>query len=91
MKCEECIFWEEDKSGKPANGVIMGHCRRNPPAASAYLMPKLDMATGKMIAALVEVTVWPKTMATALCGCFIEKQGKNDRNRKTTQEDQKGQ
>ena len=73
MKCEECIFWEEDKAGKPANGVIMGYCRKNPPSAMACLVPKLHVITGKMIPTLIEITVWPKTMATALCGGFKSK------------------
>lgn len=71
MKCEECIFWEEDKSTKPANGVIMGYCRKNPPSATACVVPKPQIVTGKIIPTLVEITVWSKTRATAWCGGFI--------------------
>jgi len=70
MTCENCRFWEEDKSGKPTNGVIMGYCHRNPPAAMACVVPKLQRVTNKMIPTLIEVTVWPKTMVAAWCGGF---------------------
>ncbi len=73
MKCEECIFWEEDKAGKPTNGVIMGYCRPGPPSATVCLVPKLNVITGKTTPTLIEITVWPKTRDTALCGAFKSK------------------
>lgn len=71
--CENCRFWEREKTSAPQNGAAMGYCRKNPPAAMACLMPKLHRIENKVIPTLVEITVWSKTMAAAWCGGFEPK------------------
>ena len=68
MKCDDCRFWEQVKTAKAGNGVIMGFCRRNPPIATGCFVPKPGRIAGTVTPQLVEMTIWPKTQAGAWCG-----------------------
>ena len=71
--CNECGFWgllEDEVILAQNNGVERGRCHKDAPRATPVIMPTLNRITQQVVPQMLEMTLWPITMANMWCGQF---------------------
>ncbi len=72
--CKGCGFWElleDEVILAQNNGIERGRCHKDAPRATPVVMPTLTPLK-QVVPQMLEMTLWPITMANMWCGQFVK-------------------